>query len=1298
VEQDPVDLEPIRLSVRPVAGQQDPSAMGDLPDVSLKDLPDELPGMGLEPVVLKSRAPVALPPRPTYQEPSPVAGDQRRKRPDIADNALDDFVNLAKELVQGVYHTGKIAVDYAKDPGQYLKDVRLLDRHGGEVMDVLKSSFTENYKDDEGNWAFWDAVSKRPAHTLADLTGILTLTGGAVAIGGKAVGGVSRLGLPAEVLAQLPKMRVVDRVIRVGEALSKAGNRLDPVLMAGRGVKAAAQKSGALGKIGDALGIGEHTGAWLSSKANEFASEEASLLQDKMDLAYKHLGPAEGDLLRKAIRRGSTEDFQALSPAAEQWYNRFAVKVEGQEGYLTTRRLGLTDERKLVANAKAAALENFGPDFTKEQLAEAIEKVKAKEWNPVYATLFEPTQEKGLIDTLTDDVERSRRYGRLEARTAHGNFEKDIFKVAMRQMELYHGVKSRIRLMDRFLQQLERKGAVKVLTSEADLKKYPGYAVVNTAILKRYFEVKNRAASALVAEVFPAGEVSPATIATALQKVLADPELRKPIGEGAMYAVPKHVARLIDLEFPDRVSAFGVVYDRLLNVWRSLATVWRPSAWVGAASGNAFMDLLHGVGPDSFARARALKNLLPPEIRSKVTGVIEEGMNPFEKVSQRLGDWYSALDEKMIRGPVFAKEAEEVRRRMKVALEQTGAKFFVAKETLDDPQRWAELLAVSPEKLSEAEQLLQLLHEEIAGSIPEVVQLRNNIGRLERAGAKLEAKLAALLEAHGAGTSTLRERQLRAKLAKLEAEGQALLAAGPGIQRDLDAAVKVARRGRAPLRQELERAIRRQEMSAVADLRQVLIDIREGGGIRPSAVEVPGLPGLVKKTGRRPADEVAQEFADRGIIADAAEDTLYEYLRYAVDAVAGVRAANDKIKAQARTLATTQVNGAIKAIIQNSKDQTRVRYALAAISKDARKGKKALDAISTERQAQIVGLEKAIDEAQRGAGLLENALKTKLADVTDKVRISSETRQRIPELERLAGWADEAISAGNRLGGAYQRLHPIERRFFRRGVPFYSYTKAMTLLAFRLPFLYPAKTFLWNRFSRMVMDITQDPETPEWMKNYLPVGVAADGSLFLVPLNSANPWGGVRTSEVGSVAIPSILDVHQQNPLLKAIWEIKGGTPEWTKRPTSPGERMVRIDSGEVYELTQDGRVRKTIAQPSVLRALWYLFPTSQLLETLLVPYGQTDKGWLFSPDPIRRPDGQPMYPVDLTGRVSKFLGVGVIKRDLGEEIRREKGRENRVMRAFGKSIRRAAPEERAEMREILRDWLEERNARRSGD
>lgn len=1300
MQQDDLGLEPVQLNVRPVAGPQGLPA-GDLPEVSLKDLPGDLPGGGLElePIRLRTRPPGALPPRPVMPKPPlEVPGKTPRKRPDVADNPMEDFVNLAKELVLGVYHTGKIAVGYALDPEQYLKDVKLLARRPGEALTTVKDSFTENYKNDEGEWAFWDAVSKRPAHTLSDLAGIVTLVGGGASAAGKIMGGVSRLKLPAEVLAQLPKMTAADKVLRAGEILSNAANKLDPVLLSASGVKKGLDKSGALRRIGDWVGVGEHTPDWIRTRANEFASEEGALLQDKLDLAYRHLSPEEGVALRKAIRRGSAADVQALTPGAKEWYERVVPKVAEQEEYLTSRKLGLSDSRKRLANAKAAALEHFGPDFSREQLKEALGKVKSGEWNPTYATLFEPQGEKRLLDTLVSDVENSRRYGRLENRTAHGNFEQDIFKVMMRQLEQYHGVKARLRLMDRFLQQLERKGAVKVLTKLDDLKNYPGYAVIDTAILKRYFEVKNRAAAALVAEAFPSKQVTQEAVATAIEKILADPELRKPIGEGSMYAVPKHVARLIDLEFPERVSGLGIVYDRLLNVWKSLATIWRPSAWVGAAAGNAFMDLLHGAGPDSFSRARKLKDLLPPEIRAKVTGVVEEGMNAFDRTSQRLGDLYSALDEKMIRGPVFAKEVEQLRRQLRDAIESTGAKFFVAKEVLDDPQRFAELVAAGPERLSEAERLIQQVHEDIAGAVPEVVQLRNNIGRLERAGKKLEETLGQLYEAHNLGTSTLRERQLRAKLAKLEAEGRTLLEAGPAVARDLQAAVKVARRGKESLRRQLEAAIRRQEQAAVADLRQVLIDVREAGGVKAIAVEHPDLPGLVKKGKGRPADEVAQELYDRGIIADASEDALYDYLRYAVDAVAGVRAARDKIRAQARALATTQVNDALKAIIQNSKEQTRIRYALAATARDARAGKKSLTEIAAQREAKIRSVEAAIDQAERSAGLLENALKTRMAELTDKVRLAAEVRGQIPELEKLAGWADEAIVAGNRLSGAYQRLHPIERRFFRRAVPFYSYTKAMTLLAARLPFLYPGRTFAWNRYSRMVMDITQDPDAPEWMKNYMPVGVAQDGSIYMVALNSVSPWSGVRTAEVGSVALPSILDVTSQNPLIKVAFELKGGTPEWSKRPTSPGERMVRIDSGEVFELTQNGRVRKTIAQPSLWRSLWYLFPTSQLIETLLIPYTQTDKGWLFAPDPIRRPDGQPMFPADLMERVSKFLGVAISKRNMEEETRRERGRERRVMRAFSKSIRRAAPEERDAMRDVLRDWIEERNARRSGE
>lgn len=1194
-DQDPA-LEPLKLRSFPDEEGLEPLELQDLPDIDLD-------------AVLKPKPLPRLAPRPVAAPP-PV--DAKKERPahrqDIADNALDDAINLAKELAMGVFQTGKIAADYIGNPSQWAKDMRLLYGSGkmqSETAGVLWDAMTENYKDDEGNYAFLDALAKRPAHTLADLAGIVSLVGGGAKLAGKVAGGASRLKLPAELIAQLPKLSRADKLIRAGEVMDRVASAIDPLALAGKGVKKLT--SGPAKRFADWVGVGEHTDAALKIRANEFGSEDLANAADKMDLAFDKLSMEDGAALSAAVRRGADPDVARLSPDARKWYDLFRRKVTGeggQEAYLMERQVGLTDKRAAHANAVAAAMEEWGPEAakSKEMVAAALKKIESGEWNPTYATLFKPAEDGSVLDLLVKDFEANRRYGRLEGRRGGGDYERDIFQVAMRQMDAYHGTKAKIRWLDALMNDLSRKGVLKTVSRLDDLPE--GYAAVETPILKRYFEVKNRAGAALVENLqkgFAPGEA----IEDAVRRVVSDPELLRPIARANHVAVPKHVARLIDLEFA-APTGLGRLYDDKLSLWKSLAVLWRPSSWVGTAVGNGMMSLLHGVGPDSFARARQLKEILPPEIRGRLGDFLDQNVGWFEKASNTLGGYYSKLDELLMRGPIFARETESLRRALKESLEKTGSSFFIAREVLDDPKRFAELVALSPEKLSEASRKLQLLQEELSGRL---VELRAPAVKAERA-----ARAVAMQEEHIA--------VLRAKLSAIERESG-------GAQRMQHLAAEMDR-------------LREQG----ADLEKLLSEAKSGSKRAATAAE----EGLIFSFTRGLEN-------DPGLLG-----------------VRG-RAISKQLAGRAEEIAEA---------IKKSKSQwNSLRKEGLKIAEDG-PGK----AVRAKLGEEVGKLE----DLKRVGASLESDLKTQRADVAQRLADAQQLRVGIPELERVASWAEEAIDAGNRLAGAYGRLHPIERTWFRRLVPFWTYTKTMTKLVVSLPYLYPKRTFLWNRWSQIVADQFRDPEAPEWLKDYIPLGHTADGATVMARISGFIPWNGVRSSELGQATIPSVLDFPQQHPLMKLYMELKGSTPEFSKRPVTPGENMVRMDTGEVYELDENGRAKKTIAQPSALRSLWRLFPPSQIIDTLLTAYSVDGRG-----DAILNRDGSPMFPIDVYRRVAKVLGAPYEKVDLEDQRMKERRREMRVVKEYAGSIRSAPPERREAMAEGLRDWLD-LNRRRRGD
>lgn len=326
-------------------------------------------------------------------------------------------------------------------------------------------------------------------------------------------------------------------------------------------------------------------------------------------------------------------------------------------------------------------------------------------------------------------------------------------------------------------------------------------------------------------------------------------------------------------------------------------------------------------------------------------------------------------------------------------------------------------------------------------------------------------------------------------------------------------------------------------------------------------------------------------------------------------------------------------------------------------------------------------------EARQVAYDLETKLKQAKADVLDRLNQVGELQRQIPEIRNYAAVADDAVELGNKFFGSYANLHPIERTFLRRLIPFYAFTKAMTLLAFRLPWIMPKRMFMWHHMSQILQDVMDDEEMPPDLKAYTPTAVFQDGSILMVRLMSSFPFAGIRPLPVGETTVPRLADIAAQQPLIKLYLELKGGTPEWTKKPLSPGEYATRIDNGTAYKY-ENGAFRKTIPQPSFWRSLWYLFPQSQMIEEVLQPYVQTDRGWLGHPEPIRDPKGNIMYPKELWQGLLGLVGAPRMRTIHPEEEKKRARRQvMQVLRSFQDQLRSMDPKRRQEAIQVLQDW-----------
>ena len=392
--------------------------------------------------------------------------------------------------------------------------------------------------------------------------------------------------------------------------------------------------------------------------------------------------------------------------------------------------------------------------------------------------------------------------------------------------------------------------------------------------------------------------------------------------------------------------------------------------------------------------------------------------------------------------------------------------------------------------------------------------------------------------------------------------------------------------------------------------------------------------------------------------------------------VPGIQAARERLLSAQRDLAIAKAAAS--------------RPELAAMTRVTPKGRVSVRVVSPQAtQARRAQAAEAVTEATGRVVAATGELEQLMAGVRGEMQALAIAEKRIPGLAEKAEFVARAEDYANLALSSYLFLGPLERQWMRRLVPFYSWIKAQTVLAFKIPFLRPKSQFMWNRYAAAMQSLVGDPELPDYMAPYFPVFARENGSTVWVRLaGGLIPQASLRTEAIGDIPVPNIVAFWKQNPFISLGFRAIGGRDEFSASVVPSGEPMVSMGDGSVSEFTEDGKLRKTIPQMPAISGLMHMFPQVQMIETLLAPYEVTQHDYIGFPKPVLNYDGTYRYPRELWQQIVSALVIPVKDRKREDIIAAERRRVFSALRQLQKQYRWTTdPERRRFIAEVFRDY-----------
>lgn len=337
------------------------------------------------------------------------------------------------------------------------------------------------------------------------------------------------------------------------------------------------------------------------------------------------------------------------------------------------------------------------------------------------------------------------------------------------------------------------------------------------------------------------------------------------------------------------------------------------------------------------------------------------------------------------------------------------------------------------------------------------------------------------------------------------------------------------------------------------------------------------------------------------------------------------------------------------------------------------------------RQAKLAG--PAQDAVRQRVVNLTKLRDDMVRDLADSAMKEAGMEARIPGLKAQNDVVRQAVANANDYIGDYLGLDGFEQGVMRRIIPFYPFAKAMNMLAFKLPFINPVKTFLWHRYSMAMWSMVGDPELPEWVQGYVPVFTRENGDMVWMRLSRYSPFEGLRQTKFADVPIPGIMDPGQ-NPFIGLGFKYMGGKTIFDRSPIPYGEPMVNISNGDVYEFLENGKLKKVFPQTPAIAGVAHFFPVAQYIEDGITPYVVNKYNWVGYPEPKLNADGSYRYPRELWERALSLAGVKATSRSPEDMIQAERSRVRQTIMSVRSAYQRSTdPDERKFLEQSLQDY-----------